>query len=765
VKKTTYVPSHRHPIRFFFFVSLLLIGAALILKLNLSLSWSLFFCFSVAILLLASTSCFYCLSFADRAICPSEKQLLLAIREIEKGHLDFRFNGDIIDESNNALGSAFSAMISSLRTEEQRRRNQLQIVERGKKEWERTFDSIPDHILYLDVDLKVQRINMSLANQLGVHPSEARGKRCDDLLLCGQEGRQACLHEKVLASGQSLQTEYDDARLGGHLLLTLTPLADEQGKTVGVLHVATNLNEVRKTREEAARVRDFLQQVMDSVNETIMVIGLDHDILFANRAAQNRYALPANEKAGERKCYKYLHGFSGPCNINSRYICPLREVSASGQVVTLTHEHLCRDGSKLQEELTAVPLLSEGAKIVGVIEVARDISEKLLFDEEKWRLHELQAQDRREQSIATLAGGIAHDFNNGLTAILGNTELLRMRLAADESGLKFSENIIDSVKKMATLTKQLLAYARRGKYVVEKLFIEKIVEHVLRERFKDEADHIKVRMEYPDDVWPVKGDTNQLLLAIDNVCCNAAEAMQGKCGFLTVRISNEIKEECWQCRKQQLHPAGSYVHVAISDSGGGIASKDIDRVGEPFYTTKFMGRGLGLAAATGILRNHGGCLSLESDEGKGTIVHLYLPRMVDEKEIKQRQHGTAGKKILVVDDEPPILDFVRDGLEMQGYDVLIATTGLEALDIICRQGVAIALVLLDVLLPGMDGKEVYRRAKAIFPALPIVLSSGYDRQTALAEFSLRNEDGFLQKPYTFKKLIEKVEQCLQDAGG
>jgi len=458
-----------------------------------------------------------------------------------------------------------------------------------------------------------------------------------------------------------------------------------------------------------------------------------------------------------------MHGFSGPCDLNSRYICPLREIRASGQTVTLTHEHICRDGSKLQEELTAVPLMSDGGEIVGVIEVARDVSEKLLFDAEKWRLRELQAQGRREQSIATLAGGIAHDFNNGLTAILGNAELLRMQLATDEPGLKFSEHIIDSVKKMATLTKQLLAYSRSGKYFVEELEITKIIEQVLRDRFKNDADGIKVQIEFPDAVWPIKGDTNQLLLAIDNICSNSMEAMQGKGGILTVCLANETKEECWQCQKHRLHPAGGYVHVAISDSGGGIAPKDIDRVGEPFYTTKFMGRGLGLAAATGIIRNHGGCLNLESDAGKGTTVHLYLPRLSDEKEIKQRQHGTAGKKILVVEDEPPILDFVRDGLEMQGYDVLVATTGIEALDIIRRQGDAIALVLLDVLLPGMDGKEVYRNAKAVFPALPVVLSSGYDRQTTLADFPLKKEDGFLQKPYTFKRLIEKVEKCLQIA--
>lgn len=697
-----------------------------------------------------------------RQVC-APVHLLDALQGIEEGNFSTE-----LDPANTEISSEicrkFNAMAIKLFQGEKAWQDRFEVIERGKREWELIFDIIPDFIILLDEHLNIRRINMPTARHLGLNPGEAIGKKFSNIVHSGDSVPYQSMHEKLLADGVEQQMEIIDPAFGGHLYLTLSPIFNDKGKIIGIIHAARNINELRKAEEEAFTARSFLQQIVDSVAETVLVIGLDHSIILANKTARERFSLSHLQIEDYPKCFSASHGHSIPCTEEEvAHICPLQEVAATGKPVTLIHEHFSGKNKKINEELTAAPLFNEQGEIFGIIEVGRDVTEKILFEKERKRLYEKKVLNQKEKSIAALAAGIAHDFNNSLTVVLGNAELLKLRLKDDEICSKFSGQIIESVQKMSGLTRQLLAYAKGGKYSSEELDLVKMIQQAVANQFTGSNDHITVDYQICEQPWTVRGDAVQLGQALENIINNSIEAMEKKGGSLAISLANENREDGWDCPQHQYHPGGDYVHLSLADTGVGIAPDCINRVFDPFYSTKFVGRGLGLAAAFGVIRNHGGCLSIESILGKGTTVHVYLPRVKGDRDNKGEKSTPVGKKLLVVDDEPPVLDFVCDGLGTRGYDVVTAINGLEALEIAHRQKDEIGLVLLDVQLPGMDGKEVYRQLKTINPALPVILSSGYDEQTALEGLILKEKDVFLQKPYTLKKLFDQVDSFIRPA--
>ena len=237
------------------------------------------------------------------------------------------------------------------------------------------------------------------------------------------------------------------------------------------------------------------------------------------------------------------------------------------------------------------------------------------------RLH----QQQRQQSIATLAGGIAHDFNNMLMGVLGSAELLKAKLPPASKEREFAATIIETSRRMATLTHQLLDYSRQGTYEHTTIRPNVIVQSTVDLIRKDLPPGIELTVTLADDLWPVIADKDQLGQVIMNIIANAVEAIEKTGGRIGIRAENVPAKASWECPLGQ-HPSGDYIHLSISDTGPGIPRDMQKKIFEPFYTTKFMGRGLGLASSLGIIQNHGGCLSVESEKGKGSVFHVYLPR-------------------------------------------------------------------------------------------------------------------------------------------
>jgi len=296
--------------------------------------------------------------------------------------------------------------------------------------------------------------------------------------------------------------------------------------------------------------------------------------------------------------------------------------------VTLVHNHKRADGTEYTVEIGASPIIGSDGEIAGIIEVGRDITEKLRLEEEEKTFRARLFQQQKDQSIANIAKGIAHDFNNLLGTIIGNVDLLQMGTAPKEDECGIVEAIGSAAHRMSDLTTQLLAYAKGGTYKLERFVLNELILQTLKFSHTGAATRIKITHKLAKDLWPIFGDPNQMKQMLVNIFTNAFESMEETGGILTVRTANVVKENDWECSFNNVHPQGSYIAIDISNTGPGIPEDISRQIFEPFYTTKSLGRGLGLAAVAGIVQNHGGCVSFDSG-ADGTTFHILLPKAKD----------------------------------------------------------------------------------------------------------------------------------------
>ncbi len=388
--------------------------------------------------------------------------------------------------------------------------------------------------------------------------------------------------------------------------------------------------------------------------------------------------------------------------------------------------------------------------------VVSDITEQKKLE---WRLWQAQ----KMESIAKLAGGIAHQFNNALFVIVATTDLLEMQVPNDEMTSEYFDSIKKSTARMTKLTRQLLAYARGGKYEVKDISLSVLVRNTLPLLQHTLDPSISVETNLPDDISKTRGDLTQLVMVLSILLSNSTEAIESE-GHIKITCRNELitKEDA------KVFPGllpGPYVSLTVEDNGRGMDEETKKRVFEPFFTTKFLGRGLGLAATYGIVKNHGGWISIESQLDRGTSVRIYLPAVREIKEKKaQRVHKEPLKgtgTILLIEDELAVIETLRKLLERLGYKVLEAKTGKDAIRLVRAYEGEIDLAILDVFLPDMNGNKVYPLLKEFRPDLKVLVFSGYSIEGPAQEILDAGAHGFVQKPVSAEELSEKLKELLQ----
>jgi PAS domain S-box-containing protein len=409
-------------------------------------------------------------------------------------------------------------------------------------------------------------------------------------------------------------------------------------------------------------------------------------------------------------------------------------------------------------EIVITPMKDETDRYVSSYLVQiQDITRRKLAEEEK---KELQVQ--RMESIFTLAGGIAHDFNNTLSGITGNIELLKMDLPNIDSIDRYVEAMNNAAQRMVHLTDQLLAYARGGKYWSKTISLTKFVEETLPMIQNKISPAICVRTNLARDISNVEADMTQMHMVLSAVVINAAEAIEGQ-GQIIIRTSNKEIDEGVAKYNPGLKP-GRYSCLTVQDDGKGMDAETKRKIFEPFFTRKFQGRGLGMAAAYGIVKNHGGWISVDSQLGKGTVVRIYLPVVEDKpKEIKKPKtelaRGTG--TILIIEDEEQILNVTRTILKRLGYHVLTAKTGMEGVDIGRSYDGDIDLAIIDIYLSDMRGDVIYKLLMKARRNLKVIILSGYTFDGPAQEILNAGAQAFMQKPFKLAALSEKVKNVLE----
>ena len=394
------------------------------------------------------------------------------------------------------------------------------------------------------------------------------------------------------------------------------------------------------------------------------------------------------------------------------------------------------------------------------------------IDTTEQRALEMQiAQSQKMQAVGQLAGGIAHDFNNMLTAIIGFSDFLLMNHRPTDPAFQDIMNIKQNANRAAGLVRQLLAFSRQQTLRPQVLQLGDVLSELSILLGRLLGENIELKLEPGRDLWSVKADLHQFEQVIVNLAVNARDAMPDG-GKLFIRTAN-INEATSRELGQKHIPPGEYVLIEVSDTGTGMSAEVMQKIFEPFFSTKEIGRGTGLGLSTvyGIVKQTGGFIFADSEEGSGTVMRVYLPRYIEsaheveqakiERRIEKPKDLTGHGTVLLVEDEDAVRSFAARALGQRGYNVLEATTGAEALEVFANHKGEVDLVVSDVIMPEMDGPTLMQTLRRERPDLKIIFISGY-AEDAFRKHLAENEDFmFLQKPFDLKELAAAVKAALQ----
>lgn len=398
-----------------------------------------------------------------------------------------------------------------------------------------------------------------------------------------------------------------------------------------------------------------------------------------------------------------------------------------------------------------------------------DVTERRAAEEERRRLDRQMQQTQKLESLGILAGGIAHDFNNLLVAILGNAGLALLELPPESPARQTVQAIETAAQRAADLTRQMLAYSGKGKFVIEPLNLSRVVEEMAHLLEVSVSKRAVLKYHFAPNLPPIEADATQVRQVIMNLITNASDAIGDRSGVISVSTGMQYADRAY-LRESYLDadlPEGDYVYIEVADTGEGMDEATRARIFDPFFTTKFTGRGLGLAAVLGIIRGHRAAIKLYSEPGRGTTFKVLFPvagssltrspapEPQPPSEAVPVQRGT----ILAVDDDETVRTVTRRILERSGFTVLLAADGVEALQVY-RATPGISLVILDMTMPHMDGEECFRELRHLDPGVRVLLTSGYNEQDATERFVGKGLAGFIQKPYRPADLLGKVEEVL-----
>jgi len=435
----------------------------------------------------------------------------------------------------------------------------------------------------------------------------------------------------------------------------------------------------------------------------------------------------------------------------------------SGRVWKGEIRNKAKDGTFYWVDTTIVPFLGPEGIPVQFVAIRADITERKAAEESL-------RQSQKLESLGVLAGGIAHDFNNLLTSILGNCNLGSMVLPSESPALPYLDQIEKATLRAADLSRQMLAYAGKGKVSIVRVDLNRLVREMTELLSVSLSKKALIRYDLAPVLPEVMADPTQMQQVVMNLVTNASEAIpEGVSGAITLRTGELMVEKTLETVSSipvGLTP-GRFVTLEVSDTGCGMTPDVIARIFDPFFTTKFTGRGLGLSALLGIVRSHGGGLKVYSEPGRGTSMKVFLPSADPaglEGDIARPAQWRGRGTMLVVDDEIAARAVARAMGTHLGFQVVEAADGEEAVETFQRRREDLTLVLMDLTMPRMDGREAFLRMRDIDPSVPVVLTSGFSENDAVSDFAGRGLAGFLPKPYQKSQFEAILRQALEPKG-
>ena len=599
-------------------------------------------------------------------------------------------------------------------------------------------------------------VNRAMLNRFGYEMEEALGMNFKTYIKPEEVQKVSAKFNSIYKTGKPLSLlDIEIVHKDGSLIpleLSVSLIDDAQGKPVGFRGISRDVTEKRKMAAVQENYRAFIENIEDGCWE----IDLNGYCTFCNQVTLDQFGCSAEEQKkitprdyttpeeGERvrKIYKEMFRTGRPIKVHDQEI-------------------IRKDGSIRILEVSASVIRDASGKIIGARGINRDVTEHKRMAAEHEKLMEQFNQAQKMESLGTLSGGIAHDFNNLLMGIQGYTSLILFNTDPAHANFEKLKAIESHVRSGANLTKQLLGYARSGRYEVNAIDLNDLIQKTTS-LFGRTKKEIRLFEKYERSLWSVEADAGQLEQVFLNIFVNAWQAMPGG-GSLYVETQNVTLDESY-IRPYNVSP-GRYVKVTVTDTGVGMDKATQQRIFEPFFTTKTMGHGtgLGLASVYGIIKGHKGFIDVDSEIGHGTSFNIYFPISLkkpisDEPVISEVKGGH--ETILLVDDEKVITDVTSEMLAELGYQILIAGCGEKALEIYRENKNRIDLVIMDMIMPTMGGGETFKKMKAINPKVKVILSSGYTLNGEAKQIMAQGVLAFLQKPYNLDEISGKIRAVL-----
>jgi len=635
-------------------------------------------------------------------------------------------------------------------------------AEQALRESEERFKQVAENagewIWEVDADGVYRYCNSAVKNILGYSPDELVGKR-HFYDLFAPDVREGLKEQALVAFGRKetlRNVVIPNVHKNGEIRLLETsgsPVQDSEGNFLGYRGAQTNITDRKKAEDALRSEREQLLSIFESINEVILVIDpRTYEILFANKFAEDLFG--KNLIGGT--CYEKLNGLDSPCG----HCAMDRVMELQGKPYKWEYHNLVLDKDFLATD--RMIRWSDGSEVK--FQIAIDITERNIAAQEKESLRTQLLQAQKMEAIGTLAGGIAHDFNNLLQITLGYSELLLDDKAQEDPEYADLKKIHQAARSGAELVRNLLTFSRKAEPEPVPMSLNNEIRHVEKLLRRTIPRMIDIRLDLTDDIERINADRAQIEQIVMNLAVNARDAMGGE-GSLVIRTENVTLDEEY-CEFNVEAKPGYYVLLSVSDTGRGMDRATLQHIFEPFFTTKELGRGtgLGLAMVYGIVKQHGGHLTCHSEVGRGTTFRIYLPALEEETEPDVESSGPmpafGTETVLLVDDEELVRELGERILTRSGYTVLVALNGEQALEVYGREKDHVALVILDLIMPTMGGKDCLKKILQIDPRARVLIASGYSADASTKECAELGAKGFVAKPFRFKELLKQVRKTL-----
>ena len=669
---------------------------------------------------------------------PTGRAITYNIRDITRRKQD----EDSIRRLNETLELRVAQRTDELRESEDRLRSLV--------------DHLPQRILLKDRNSVYLFCNENYASDLGITPEQIVGK--DDFAFHPPELAQAYRTDDLACMTTGMVKDIEEtAQFAGQQRWVHTiklPYHDRQGRVIGVLWIFEDITEHKQSEEKNLR----LAAIVDSSDDAIIGKTLDGTITSWNKGAEKIYGYKEHEVVGKPITILASHD-------REEEILGFLEEIKSGKSVKLPETvHRNKAGDDIPVSLTISPIIDEDGCVIGASTIVRDISDRVKAAQQRQTLQEQLIQAQKMEAVGTLAGGVAHDFNNLLQVVLGYSELMLERKHEGEHDYADLQKIYDAAKRGADLVKSLMTFSRKAetKFVPVDLNQEITSARDLLSRTIPKT--ININLNLKGNLESIKADTSQIGQVLMNLGVNARDAMPDG-GTLTFETANVQLDEEYCSAYLEIKP-GSYILLTISDTGQGMDKDALSHIFEPFFTTKEKGKGtgLGLAIVYGIVKQHGGHISCYSEPGVGTSFKIYLPAIQTKKELEtptfEKAIPSGTETILLVEDDESIRNLGAAILKKFGYKVITAGDGKEALEIYQVEKDRIDLIMLDLIMPIMDGRQCLAGVLRINPDAKIIIASGVSEAGSASGARVAGAKGFVQKPYDMRKLLTKIREIL-----